>query len=134
MKKPIDLARNLMALAYRDLEVFRLLVRADSISDESVGFHAQQVVEKCLKAVLAYHSVEIRKTHDLGKLTDSLVKNDIPVPLDRDALESLTPYAVLLRYDILESFPLDRATIANHREQIIAWTEKELAEFHEDLR
>lgn len=126
MKEPIDLARKFMSLAYRDLEVFLLLARVESISDESVGFHAQQVVEKCLKAVLAYHRVEVRKTHDLGKLIDMLGKNSLSSPPDLDILETLTPYAVLLRYDFLESCQLDRVRIAAHLERVIAWAEGEL--------
>ncbi|MBI4963442.1 MAG: HEPN domain-containing protein [Desulfomonile tiedjei] len=126
MKQPIDLARKFMSLAYRDLEVFLLLTRVESISDESVGFHAQQVVEKCLKAVLAYHRVEVRKTHDLGKLIDVLGKNGLPNPPDLDILETLTPYAVLFRYDFLESCELDRASIGAHLERVIAWAESQL--------
>jgi HEPN domain-containing protein len=66
MKQPIDLARQFISIARRDLEVFQLLVAAKHISDESVGFQAQQVIEKCLKAVLAFQQIEVRKSHDLG--------------------------------------------------------------------
>lgn len=33
-----------------------------------VAFHAQQAVEKCLKAILEEYAVEFPKTHDLGRL------------------------------------------------------------------
>jgi HEPN domain-containing protein len=45
-----------------------------------VGFHAQQAVEKCLKAVLAQHRVEVHKTHDLRALLDLLVERNLPIP------------------------------------------------------
>ena len=64
MKTPADLAHELMALAHRDFDVFYLLAQAAHIADESVGFHAQQVVEKCLKAVLACHQVEGKRRMD----------------------------------------------------------------------
>lgn len=53
MKQPADLARRFLALAERDLKAFRKLAGDPDIDDEIVGFHAQQAVEKCLKAVLA---------------------------------------------------------------------------------
>ena len=45
----------------------RLLVNA-KISDEIVGFHAQQAVEKWLKAVLGSRGIEFEYTHDLRRL------------------------------------------------------------------
>ena len=33
-----------------------------------VAFHAEQAVEKCLKAILEEYDVEFPKTHDLGRL------------------------------------------------------------------
>lgn len=45
----------------------RLLVDAE-ISDEIIGFHAQQAVEKWLKAVLGSRAIEFEYTHDLRRL------------------------------------------------------------------
>ena len=52
MKQPVDLARAYLKLADRDLKALDLLIGSREIDDETVGFHAQQAVEKCLKAVL----------------------------------------------------------------------------------
>lgn len=68
MKQPIDLARRFLALADQDIKTFLLLIENDEIADSQIGFHAQQAVEKCLKAVLVLHEVEFRKTHDLDEL------------------------------------------------------------------
>ena len=65
MKQPVDLARRFLSLAERDFKAFRKLAGDPEIDDEVVGFHAQQTIEKCLKAVLAKHRFEVRKTHDL---------------------------------------------------------------------
>lgn len=65
MKQAADLARRFLALADRDLRAFEKLVSDPEIDDEVIGFHAQQAVEKCLKAVLVRHSIEFRKVHDL---------------------------------------------------------------------
>jgi len=53
MKQPVDLARAYLKLADRDIKALDLLIHSREIDDETVGFHAQQAVEKCLKAVLA---------------------------------------------------------------------------------
>ena len=53
MKQPVDLARAYLKLADRDIKALALLIRSQDIDDETVGFHAQQAVEKCLKSALA---------------------------------------------------------------------------------
>lgn len=70
MKQPIDLAREYLAVADRDIEAFQVLAASPSVADTSVGFHAQQAVEKCLKAVLALHRVPFGRVHDIQALVD----------------------------------------------------------------
>ena len=54
----------------------------------SVRYHAQQCVEKYLKAVLQEQGAPIPKIHDLASLLDP-----IGVLLDRDGLVRLTRFA-----------------------------------------
>ena len=54
-------------MAERDLRVAQVIVAADLPSYDA-SFHAQQAVEKALKALLTRHQVEFRRTHDLGEL------------------------------------------------------------------
>jgi HEPN domain-containing protein len=56
--------------AEEDLAVAEYLVSSDRPFFGAVGFHAQQAVEKCVKAFLVHHQVEFPKTHDLDKLFD----------------------------------------------------------------
>lgn len=84
------------------------------ISDEIIGFHAQQAVEKWLKAVLGSQGVAFEYTHDLRRLiaeVDALLGE---FPFDTPEVIALTEHAVPLRYDeILDTEPLDRdATVA----------------------
>jgi HEPN domain-containing protein len=65
MKQPIDLARRFLAVADRDLKTLQLLIAAPDSDDQAIGFHAQQAIEKYLKAVLAVNQIAFRKTHDL---------------------------------------------------------------------
>lgn len=108
MKRPEDLARRFLALADRDIRAFRKLSDDPEIDDEVVGFHAQQAVEKCLKAVLIKHRIEQRKTHDLQRLIDLLIQNNLPSPPLCEGIHILGPFAVELRYDLMATEPLDR--------------------------
>lgn len=53
MSSEPDLQGDLLALAREDLASAEALHRAERISDSPVGFHAQQAVEKALKAAIA---------------------------------------------------------------------------------
>jgi HEPN domain-containing protein len=52
-------------------------------------FHAQQCVEKYLKALLLSCRQAFPRTHDLIALYDLCVRNSISVPVDQDKLERL---------------------------------------------
>lgn len=127
MKQPADLARAYLRLADRDLKALDLLIGSQEIDDETVGFHAQQAVEKCLKAVLAYYSIPFRKTHDLQELMDLLIDNNKSLPPNADKLESLNPYAVLLRYDFIELKGVDRHAVRELVTLVRSWTVKQIA-------
>lgn len=51
-----------------DAKAMQLLAPNSEVSDEIIGFHAQQAVEKWLKAVLGSRGVEFEYTHDLHRL------------------------------------------------------------------
>jgi HEPN domain-containing protein len=53
MSSTPDLPGDLLALAREDLAAAEALDRAERVSDAPVGFHAQQAVEKALKAAIA---------------------------------------------------------------------------------
>ncbi|MEK7275610.1 MAG: HEPN domain-containing protein [Candidatus Desantisbacteria bacterium] len=48
----LKLARTSLMKARQDLTVLEKLVNDEEVVDEIIGFHAQQVVEKSIKAVL----------------------------------------------------------------------------------
>ena len=80
----------------RDLEA----ALAASLSQEAVGFLAQQTVENILKAWISAVGAEYRNTHDLSELL-GIIKN-IPEEQDTSAGEELhwlTHYAVRYRYE-----------------------------------
>lgn len=124
MKNHTDLARRFIELAQRDIKTFQKLVPDPEIDDAVVGFHAQQAVEKCLKAVLARHAVAVRKTHDLHALMDLLADHNLPVPPMRTEIIELNPFAVILRYELAETEPLDRSLAKTTLEAVRRWAEE----------
>lgn len=102
MKSAIDLARRYLELADRDIGAFDNMKNNPAFHVTTTCFHAQQGIEKCLKAVLALRGVAFRKTHDLDELVDLLDANHISHPFGSTALSMMNPYAVLLRYEDVE--------------------------------
>lgn len=127
MKRPEDLARRFLALADRDIRAFRKLSDDPEIDDEVVGFHAQQAVEKCLKAVLIKHRIEQRKTHDLQRLLDLLTENNLSSPPFREGIDALGPFAVELRYDFMATERLDREQARMVVEAVRSWAEQQIS-------
>jgi HEPN domain-containing protein len=127
MKRPEDLARRFLVLADRDIRAFRKLSDDPEIDDEVVGFHAQQAVEKCLKAVLIKHRVEQRKTHDLQRLIDLLIQNNLPSPPLCEGIHTLGPFAVELRYDLMATEPLDREQAHTVVAAVRSWAQQQFS-------
>jgi HEPN domain-containing protein len=127
MKRPEDLARRFLTLADRDMRAFLKLADDPEIDDEVVGFHAQQAVEKCLKAVLAKHRVELRKNHDLQLLIELLTQHNLPSPPLREGIDALCPFAVEFRYDFLTTESLDREQAHTVVAAIRSWAEQQLS-------
>ena len=98
MKRPRDQAIGLLRKASHDLIAADATLATERALDV-VCFHAQQAVEKSLKAVLALHDIGYPWRHDLGELL-GLVRPILPqiAPYEDDIL-SLAPFAVGARYD-----------------------------------
>lgn len=107
MPRPLERPEGLLFKAGNDLALARLGLEADTALD-GVCFHAQQAVEKSLKAVLALHRVDYPLTHDLTMLVGLGAALHAEVLEFEDAAEDLMQYAVTARYDE-EMYP-DAAT------------------------
>jgi HEPN domain-containing protein len=79
-----------------DLEVIRVL-RGNPQLTAVVAFHAQQCVEKCLKAVAEERLGTVPRVHDLRRLWE-LVAGQFAEALDMDALRELTDVYTDCRY------------------------------------
>lgn len=91
-------AQALLEAAAKDALTLRILRQAPDAPLEPTLFHAQQAIEKALKAVLVRADVVFRRTHDLLELADLLQANAVVVPVGRELLTRLAPYAVEFRY------------------------------------
>ena len=131
MATSLDFASELIAAADRDLVVVRKGVVDREIPIEALGFHCQQAVEKCIKAVLAIHQVEFRKIHDIRTLTDLAKDAGALVPL-AEQLEALTPFAVEFRYQRLAQgkSPVEREKMVLLSREVRKWAHEQVAAAH----
>ena len=118
-----SIASLLLDAARQDLAAARLLAPAPDLSDAVVGFHAQQAVEKSIKAVLSARGIEFRRTHDLVFLLEVLGGNGLPPPPGADWLDELNPYTVEARYGTVEPDRLDRQRALQSSAQVIEWAD-----------
>ena len=71
-----------------------------------VCYHCQQAAEKYLKALLVYHGLVVRKTHDLEELIDFLTPFESSINTEHynNALK-INDYSILMRYPGLSVDP-----------------------------
>jgi HEPN domain-containing protein len=63
----------------------------------TIGFHAQQCIEKYMKALLVIKSIEFPKTHDIEKLV-GLLPLDVVINLPIAEQRTLSIYGTVTRY------------------------------------
>jgi len=97
MKAKADLVRGWVPKARSDLLAMDASRAAGSL--DTCCFHAQQPTEKLLKDYLIHRDVEFPFTHDLAKFLELAAQQDAGLLNLKPAAETLTPYAVQLRYD-----------------------------------
>jgi hypothetical protein len=122
----LDLARVLLARAIDDETLIRKVSPDADIADAIVGFHAQQAVEKLIKAVLAVRSVAFMKSHALSYLIGLVEENGIETPEGLAEADVLSPWAVEFRYEGEEPPALDRSAALTLVGQIRTWAENEI--------
>lgn len=122
-------AQALLRVAERDWKTATLLMQHPDAPISSICFHAQQYVEKVLKAVLVSHAVVFRRTHDLRELADLCIQHGLTLPLPSEQLSRLNPCAVLLRYQGLDAdmgLTMDIDEIQILLQATRAWLEEQL--------
>ncbi len=126
MNLSLEIARRFLDRAKGDGQAYITLVADPKIPVWILGFHAQQAVEKSLKAVLAAASIEFPRTHNLSMLIELLRRSRVPLPPDADELPQLTPFGSALRYGDLPDetdATLDRSWAGQCIDRTIRWAE-----------
>jgi len=119
-----ELAVLLVRKAQEDATAVREFAANPEIADGIIGFHAQQAIEKWLKAVMAIRNIREARVHDLGRLLQLLEKGGVELPDGADRLDELTIYAVPLRYgELLDAEPLDRDATVRLVEAVGRWAD-----------
>ena len=122
----IEAADLFLGKAASDLAAARLLAADDEQDDDVVGFHAQQRVEKALKAVVAVRSLEIPRSHDLGLLIRLLDSAEHWLPAEIREADWLNPWAVTLRYDH-PGATLDRSLALEVADRSLVWARERVS-------
>jgi HEPN domain-containing protein len=104
---PDPLIEELLRLSRADQQVLSC-----KVDDSILGFHAQQAVEKALKALLTHLGISYGRTHDLDELQELVIKSGTRLPVTPIPLDRLTDFAVMYRYERLEDFVYDKAAVA----------------------
>ena len=121
------MAELMLKAARYDAVVFFKLVHDAEVHDSMLGFHAQQAIEKALKAVLFAHGVLVPRTHHIDALLDALGEASVQAPPHAEFLELLNPYAVQARYGALDTGPLERGHAATWINDVLAWADQLLS-------
>ena len=108
----LNQARVLLVKAREDFVLLEEIVASARVSDAMFGFHAQQAVEKALKAWIWALGVRPQKTHDLEALSDILSALLGSAVAELQVLQRLGIFAVVYRYEVLDwDEQLDRAQV-----------------------
>lgn len=99
MTAPLEYALKLLGRASDDLWVLRQLLSDPRAPGWVLGFHAQQGVEKALKAILSAQELAYPRTHNLVMRAELLRGAGIGPPPDADDFGRLIPYGVTFRYE-----------------------------------
>jgi HEPN domain-containing protein len=110
-----------------DLDALVALHELAGIADSVIGFHAQQAVEKALKAAIVNSGGGLHRTHDLRFLVQQARGLTIVLPEEVARAHWLTPWAVELRYGEYLEEPLDRVLAVQAATAAVAIAERLVA-------
>jgi HEPN domain-containing protein len=118
-----DLAARFARKARSDEIALEKLADDPDVPDDLIGFHAQQALEKLLKAALAHAGVAPPRIHDLGELVARLADADLSPPASASEARALVPWAVEFRYDDILDERLDRAAACKAVTDVRGWVD-----------
>lgn len=127
MTPSIEEATRLLRIAGRDIQTFHILAGHPEASQSALCFHAQQSVEKSLKAILTLHGVAYPRTHNLEELARMVEERSIALPVPARELRRLNPFAVEFRYDDEVIALITREDAGRYAAIVLSWAEEQVA-------
>lgn len=127
MPPELEVALISLEKAQQDLVAAQKLLHDADISDEIVGFHIQQAIEKSFKAILLRHTIDYPHTHNLRLLIDLCRNSHIQIPSEFLQVDVFNRFAVQWRYDLLPSTnqaALDREAAYSLAHQVWSWADE----------
>ena len=122
-------AQEWLAHAAADLHYARLGQKDADALENLIVFHAQQAIEKALKAVMVERGVEFPKTHDLEQLVEIIEEAGVAWPPDMNKVLEFTPFATQGRNPGFGD-PISEADVEEAIEmagKVLAWAHQEVA-------
>ncbi|HTU78794.1 MAG TPA: HEPN domain-containing protein [Solirubrobacteraceae bacterium] len=116
-----DLAEQLLRRADEDAAGTKGMLPIGEVADVLVCFHAQQAVEKALKAVLAARGVEFAHRHDQRVLIGQCENAGVRLPEELAEVDLLSPYAAELRYDDDTVHAVEREAASRWATAAVQW-------------
>ena len=122
-------AQEWLAHADGDLHYARLGQKDAEALESLIVFHAQQAIEKALKAVLVEHEVDFPRTHDLEQLVEVIEAAGIAWPAVLNKVLEFTSFATQGRYPGFAD-PITEADVAEAiamAERVLVWAKQQVA-------
>ena len=126
MKDPKKHAAMMLALAQDDFRALKAFKDLPQVTTAIFGFHAEQALEKALKAWLTEAGALYPKVHDIRLLLKLLTDAGQTVPEAFRQLVYLTAFAAQFRYEMTEELvpDLDRAAVIRKVAQVVEHVER----------
>ena len=113
-----EIAKDWAKKAEEDYKTSKILLKAEEFSPSIVGFHAQQCIEKYLKAFLANNDMAPPKIHDLVRLNVMCIGIDSDFENINDSLDFLNPFSVEFRYPGTDASVEEAQEAIEHAEKV----------------
>jgi HEPN domain-containing protein len=121
-----EYAKELVKIAYGDLESAKGLFKVKMGRTENILFHVEQSIEKALKAVLCWLGGPVPVIHELGIIVARFPEG-VEVP-ESDNMLDLSQFAAIRRYEEgVAQFSDEEITAAiDLAERTLAWANSQL--------
>lgn len=91
-----EITKEWLKLANDDLSLIEQIINEEHLT-HLAAFHAQQSIEKCLKAIIEENELELEKIHNLQKLLN-IIKSKIHLTIDIEIFKTLDRLYISARY------------------------------------